>query len=163
MILIDKPLDKFSDLYPICSKLKHDLNLLEDGTIIDMQFDFNERLNNYIPQQNCNFNFTIKQMLNIVKSVNNNYTKDNCDVNLLLWCDALYYYENMDKFSLLNDETPLKIKEITNDQDYFKKVVQFEKEIREQPLTDEENELLANLEKELNDRGFNIIKQGHIL
>jgi hypothetical protein len=50
----------------------------------------------------------------------------------------------------------LRIKEITNDEDYFKKVIQHEKELREQPLTDEEKELLVNLEKELSDRDIKI-------
>ena len=57
----------------------------------------------------------------------------------------------------------LRIKEITQDQNYYNKVIYLEKWLREIPLTDKETDILIQLEKELDDRGYKIEKQYYVM
>jgi hypothetical protein len=170
LIKVNYPLDLFSDLYPICSKLRHEIKLSNDGLTLDPQFNFYERLFNSVNvglinkaiKTNEHYDYDISHNLNL---------RNQIAPNLLFWADVLYYNAYSDKFSLSIDTNinelknkvhdvmhigrnnivytdagsdlldSLRIKEITNDEDYFKKVIQHEKELREQPLTDEEKEL----------------------
>jgi hypothetical protein len=147
---VDRELDEFDDLYPICSKLRCKLKLSYYKNEINL-FNFSYRntphLSNYSKMVINGIEFEDGYHYNIK---NNDKLREETDIETLKWADVIFYDEHKNKFSD-EDLTPItdnynydlyiksRVKEIMKSEEYYKEIVD-------------------SLENALKDAGINVIE-----
>jgi len=186
VIKVDKELNKYRDIYPLCSKLKYDVS----------QFNKNEiNMNFKINYERCNFpkglfygiDYDIDSSYNssVVYYNSENGLKELKERNIELetvkkYADVLFYITKIKKLSkeeieeIIKMEIPLdiekgieireyygiKLRRIMEREGYLEEIKRLGEELTSKiELTENEKKILEEIKKELNANGINVISE----
>jgi hypothetical protein len=167
LLNVDRELDEFDDLYPICIKLRAKLKLSYEKNKINL-FKFSYRNTPHLSKHS-------KEVINGIRFdedyyyllANNSKLREETDNETLKWADVIFYDEQKNKFFDENlTPTPnnynlyvkSRAKEIMKSEEYYKEIVRLHNELIKVPLTDEKKVFVDSLEKALKDAGINVIE-----
>jgi hypothetical protein len=177
VIKVDKVLDKYDDIYPICCKIRHDISIINNH---EGGYEPDENKPNYQNFIDVNLkidcNLTDELYLyryddierNVEYEVNEDYG------GLLNYHKYVKFLTNEELEKMKNTEIeyteygfrctslePFMVQKLTKDKDKLDKIKELEKkELENIKLNDNQKELLAIIRKELELKGINIIKEG---
>uniref|UniRef100_A0A6C0H4M1 Uncharacterized protein n=1 Tax=viral metagenome TaxID=1070528 RepID=A0A6C0H4M1_9ZZZZ len=186
IIIVDKELDKYIDIYPLCSKLRYDV-FMYNGNVINMNYE--------IKEDRCNFPIGLYYAIDYDKDIHNSdfcyYTTDRGQFELKernveletveKYADVLFYlihikklsekeFEEMTKMEIpLDLENGIEVKEyhamklkriMKTDDGYFEEIKRMGEELTKNiKLTENEITILEKTKKELNEVGINVVSE----
>ncbi len=147
VIQLEQPIDYYNDLLLLCIKMRKMFQLIDNDKIVvinDINYNINSKYN-YVGI--CHSTFTSRRFdeNGLVKLDNN--------------CKAMLYSKYF-KFSRANNHNDDEIMSLINENNNIDEIIAVEKDLTNIPLSESENNIIAEVNKYLTENNFRIKNQG---